>query len=79
MDQLALIRITYSYKLSNGEVTVKGDEPPFGMPVFVVSHRLRETRRGQTTYTFVTAGIGAALEQARAAAIHQLRGVVNSV
>jgi dihydrofolate reductase len=38
------------------------------MPVFVVSHRLRETRRGRTTYTFVTAGIEAALEQARAAA-----------
>jgi hypothetical protein len=79
MDQLALIRITYTNKLSNGAVTVKGMSPPFGMLVFVLSHRLRETRRGQTTYTFVTAGIGAALEQARAAAIHQLRGVVNSV
>jgi hypothetical protein len=68
MYRFALIRISYTNKLSNGEVTVKGDEPPFGMPVFVVSHRLRETRRGRTTYTFVTAGIEAALEQARAAA-----------
>jgi dihydrofolate reductase len=47
-----------------------GDDPPFGMPVFVVTHRPRETdsRLGGTTYSFVTDGIESALEQARAAA-----------
>jgi dihydrofolate reductase len=70
MYRFALIRISYTNKLSNGEVTVKGDEPLFGMPVYVVTYRLRETvtMRGRTTYTFVTGGIEAALGQARAAA-----------
>jgi dihydrofolate reductase len=47
-----------------------GDPPPFGMPVFVVTHEEREPlpMRGGTTYTFVTDGIEAALERARAAA-----------
>ena len=47
-----------------------GDPPPFGMPVFVVTHEEREPlpMQGGTTYTFVTDGIEAALEQARAAA-----------
>src|SRR5918996_1571970 len=47
-----------------------GDPPPFGMPVFVVTHEEREAlpMKGGTTYTFVTDGIGAALELARAAA-----------
>jgi dihydrofolate reductase len=47
-----------------------GDDPPFGMPVFVVTHRARETvvKRGGTTYAFVTGGIEDALAQARAAA-----------
>ncbi len=47
-----------------------GDPPPFGMPVFVVTHEAREPlpMQGGTTYTFVTDGIEAALEQARAAA-----------
>jgi dihydrofolate reductase len=47
-----------------------GDEPPFHGPVFVVTHHARETveKRGGTTFTFVTAGIEAAVEQARAAA-----------
>jgi dihydrofolate reductase len=47
-----------------------GDDPPFGMPVFVVTHRARETdvRRGGTTYAFVTDGIESALQQARDAA-----------
>ena len=46
-----------------------GDEPPFRHPVFVLTHHPREPLelRG-TTFTFVTDGIGAALEQARAAA-----------
>jgi dihydrofolate reductase len=47
-----------------------GDPPPFGMPVFVVTHEEREPlpMQGGTTYTFVTAGIEAALELARVAA-----------
>ena len=46
-----------------------GDPPPFGMPVFVVTHEEREPlpMQGGTTYTFVT-GIEAALNRARAAA-----------
>ena len=46
-----------------------GDPPPFGMPVFVVTHEAREPQpmQGGTTYNFVT-GIEAALEKARAAA-----------
>ncbi len=47
-----------------------GDEPPFRHPVFVLTHHAREavTKQGGTTFTFVTGGIEAALEQARAAA-----------
>ena len=47
-----------------------GDPPPFGMPVFIVTHEAREPlpMQGGTTYTFVTDGIEAALEVARAAA-----------
>jgi dihydrofolate reductase len=46
-----------------------GEDPPFHMPVFVLSHHQREPLTlSDTTFTFVTGGIGAALEQARAAA-----------
>jgi dihydrofolate reductase len=47
-----------------------GDPPPFGMPVFIVTHEEREPlpMQGGTTYTFVTDGIETALELARAAA-----------
>jgi dihydrofolate reductase len=47
-----------------------GDPPPFGMPVFIVTHQAREPlpMQGGTTYTFVTKGIEAALELAREAA-----------
>jgi dihydrofolate reductase len=47
-----------------------GDDPPFHAPVFVVTHHARATvvKRGGTSYTFVSDGIEAALEQARAAA-----------
>lgn len=47
-----------------------GDNPPFHMPVFVLTHEPREelTKEGGTTFTFVTDGIESALEQARAAA-----------
>ena len=42
-----------------------GDEPPFHVPVFVLTHHEREPleKRG-TTFTFVTDGIESALEQA---------------
>jgi dihydrofolate reductase len=46
-----------------------GEDPPFHKPVFVLTHHPREPLTlGDTTFTFVTDGIGAALEQARAAA-----------
>jgi dihydrofolate reductase len=47
-----------------------GDPPPFGMPVFVLTHEARTAlpMKGETTYTFVTEGIEAGLEQARASA-----------
>jgi dihydrofolate reductase len=47
-----------------------GDNPPFGVPVFVLTHHPRERveKQGGTSFTFVTDGIESALEQARAAA-----------
>jgi dihydrofolate reductase len=47
-----------------------GDEPPFGVPVFILTHHAREpvAKKGGTTYTFVTEGVEAALAQARDAA-----------
>ena len=47
-----------------------GDEPPYHTPVFVLTHHARPTLRmaGGTEFHFVTGGIHAALEQARAAA-----------
>ena len=46
-----------------------GDDPPFHKPVFVLTHHAREPLTlSDTTFTFVTDGIEAALDQARAAA-----------
>lgn len=47
-----------------------GEEPPFHHRVFVLTHHPREplTKRGGTEFIFVTDGLEAALEQARAAA-----------
>lgn len=47
-----------------------GDEPPFHVPVFVLTHNARETvaKEGGTSFTFVTGGIEDALAQAGAAA-----------
>jgi dihydrofolate reductase len=47
-----------------------GDDPPFHTPVFVITHHPREplVMEGGTTFTFVTQGIEAALEQAKEAA-----------
>jgi dihydrofolate reductase len=47
-----------------------GEDPPYHAPVFVLTHHVREpvTMAGGTTFTFVTEGIEAALERAKAAA-----------
>jgi dihydrofolate reductase len=46
-----------------------GEEPPFHMPVFVLTHHSREPLRlTDTAFTFVTGGIEEALERARDAA-----------
>ena len=47
-----------------------GDDPPFRVPVFVLTHHARPPLRlrGGTTFAFVTDGIESAVAQARAAA-----------
>jgi dihydrofolate reductase len=46
-----------------------GDDPPFHKPVFVLTHHAREPLTlSDTTFTFVTDGIEAALDRARRAA-----------
>ncbi len=46
-----------------------GDDPPFHVPCFVLTHRARaKVTKGATTFTFVTDGIRSALDQAQAAA-----------
>ena len=46
-----------------------GDDPGFGMPVFVVTHRSHERiAKGDTGFEFVTGGIDDALAQTRTAA-----------
>ncbi len=47
-----------------------GDEPPYHVPTFVLTHHARQPihMKGGTVFHFVTGGIRAALEQAKAAA-----------
>lgn len=47
-----------------------GDEPPYHVPTFVLTHHPREAieMKGGTTFHFITDGIHSALEQAKAAA-----------
>src|SRR5881409_3792689 len=47
-----------------------GEDPPFHVPVFVLTHHARESldMQGGTSFHFVTDGIEAALARARAAA-----------
>ena len=47
-----------------------GENPSFHSPVFVVTHRAHDRidKQGGTSYTFVTGGITAAIEQAKEAA-----------
>jgi dihydrofolate reductase len=60
----AVVLGKYMYECAEGW----GDNPPFRVPVFVVTHAAREPEeKGETTFTFVD-GIESALEQARAAA-----------
>ncbi|MEU8039420.1 dihydrofolate reductase family protein [Streptosporangium sp. NPDC049078] len=56
--------------MADGGEVPWGDEPPFRAPVFVVTHRPRETlvRQGGTSFTYVTDGVASAVEQARAVA-----------
>src|SRR5438046_2753154 len=61
-----------------------GEEPPYHTPVFVLTHHPRApiTMKGGTVFHFVTDGIHAALQQARAAAGGhdvRLRGGVSTV
>ena len=50
-----------------------GDDPPFHMPVFVLTHKARDplVKKGETTYFFVTHGIESALAQAKKVAGHK--------
>ncbi|MCA1581650.1 MAG: dihydrofolate reductase family protein [Acidobacteria bacterium] len=47
-----------------------GDEPPYHVPVFVLTHHARSPieMKGGTVFTFVTGGIHAALDEAKEAA-----------
>jgi dihydrofolate reductase len=47
-----------------------GDDPPYHVPVFVLTHHARTSlsMRGGTTFTFVTEGLDSALQLARSAA-----------
>jgi len=57
-------------RMADGGEVPWGEEPPFRAPVFVVTHRARETlhRGGGTSFTYVTDGIERAVEQAKDAA-----------
>ncbi|MEU7840625.1 dihydrofolate reductase family protein [Micromonospora sp. NPDC049114] len=57
-------------RMADGGEVPWGEEPPFRAPVFVVTHRPRETllRGGGTSFTYVTDGVASAVEQARAVA-----------
>ncbi|ONI80184.1 deaminase [Saccharothrix sp. ALI-22-I] len=57
-------------RMADGGEVPWGEEPPFRAPVFVVTHRPRQTlvRKGGTSFTYVTDGIASAVEQAKAAA-----------
>lgn len=57
-------------RMADGGEVPWGENPPFHAPVFVVTHRARESlvRQGGTTFTYVTDGIASAVEQARATA-----------
>ncbi len=53
-----------------GSAETRGEDPPFRVPVFVLTHHAREPLplQGGTVFRFVTEGVESALEQARDAA-----------
>jgi dihydrofolate reductase len=57
-------------RMADGGEIPWGDDPPFRAPVFVVTSRPRQTlqRQGGTSFTYITAGVPSAIEQARVAA-----------
>jgi len=57
-------------RMADGGEIPWGEEAPFRAPVFVVTHRQKETlrRQGGTSFTYVTSGVESAISQARAAA-----------
>jgi dihydrofolate reductase len=57
-------------RMADGGEMPWGEDPPFRAPVFVVTSRPRQTlqRQGGTSFTYMTAGIESAIEQARTAA-----------
>lgn len=57
-------------RMADGGEVPWGEEPPFRAPVFVVTHRPRQTleRKGGTSFTYVTDGVESAVAQAKAAA-----------
>jgi dihydrofolate reductase len=57
-------------RMADGGEIPWGEDPPFHAPVFVVTSRPRKAllRQGGTSFTYVTAGIESAIEQARTAA-----------
>ncbi|KOX11854.1 deaminase/reductase [Saccharothrix sp. NRRL B-16348] len=57
-------------RMADGGEVPWGEEPPFRAPVFVVTHRPRQTleRKGGTSFTYVTGGVESAVAQAKAAA-----------
>jgi dihydrofolate reductase len=64
----AVITSRSVYELTGGW----GDDGFYRMPVLVVTHRPQQAvRKGDTTFTFVTDGVGAAIEVAAATAGHK--------
>lgn len=57
-------------RMADGGEVPWGDDPPFRAPVFVVTHRERETlpRQGGTSFTYVTDGVASAVARAKVAA-----------
>jgi dihydrofolate reductase len=72
MDELFATTGAVIMGIHSFEVAEKpwGDNPPFQVPVFVLSHKPHEklVKQGGTTFTFVTDGIESALKQAQIAA-----------
>lgn len=69
----AIMMGRHSYEVAHGW----GDEPPFRMPIFVLTHKAEAPihKQGGTTFTFVTEGLESALSQAEAAAGDRLIGI----